>query len=156
MAVLTFEFSPAIAQDSSGAKFHSRAEYLAERRKGEVAFPELTHALRVLHLPPDKLAQAENILRRYEAETRAARQELQQLVGRRTPRYGDRSPEQPRATDLRSGLQQAKDNLHAEIKAVLTPQQREQLDRYLEKRDPHKDLKSDPGGQGSGAQRGHP
>jgi hypothetical protein len=145
--MLACHLSPAIAQESASVRVHSLAEYLAERRKVEVAFPEFTRALRVLHLPPEKLAQAESILRRYEAETRTARQELQQLVGERTPRYGDRNPEHPRATELRSGLQQSRDNLHTEIKGVLTPQQREQLDRHLQKRDPHKNLNGDPGGQ---------
>lgn len=157
MAVIAFQLSPAMAQDGSDVKFHSRAEHLADRRKVEVAFPELTRALRVLHLPPEKLAQAENILKRYEAETRSARQELQHLVGEQTRQgLSGRGTEPPRATELRNGLQQSKNNLHTEIKGSLTPQQREQLDKHLQKRDPHKNLKGDPGGQGSDAESRHP
>lgn len=157
VAMMAFQLSPALAQDSAGVKVHSRAEYLAERRKVEVAFPEFTRALRVLRLPPEKLAQAEGILRRYEAETRTARQELQQLVGDRTRQgYSGGDTEPSRATELQSGLQQTNDRLHTEIKGVLTPQQGEQLDRHLQKRDPHKNLNGDPGGQGSRTQREHP
>src|SRR5215510_15127896 len=73
--------SHVLAQDPVAVpQFRSRGEYSAERRKTETAFPEVVRALRTLHLPPDKMREAEAKLMRSEVETRAAREELQSLT----------------------------------------------------------------------------
>lgn len=156
-AAAIFESSGTRAQTSSNPPHRSRTERIAEQRKVEAAFPDFARALRVLHLPPQKMAEARTILNRHEAETRAAREELQQLVDEQTRQgYHSRNTESPRVAELRTAFQQATDNLRAEIKVLLTPQQREQLDRHLQKRDRHKDLTSDPRGHNSRAGRGRP
>ena len=123
----------AIAQEPVAApQFRSRGEYSAERRKTENAFPEVVRALRTLHLPPGKMREAEAKLTRSEVETRAAREELQSLIQKgEAQEYNRRSDDSARVAELRTNLQKSKDQLHSEIKTLLTPQQRDQFDKYL-------------------------
>ena len=125
--------SHVLAQDPVAApQFHSRGEYSAERRKTENAFPEVVRALRTLHLPPDKMREAEVKLRRSEVETRAAREELQLLTQKAQAQdYSGRSDNSARVTELRTNLQKSTDQLHKQLKTLLTPQQRDQFDKYL-------------------------
>lgn len=125
--------SHVLAQNSAAPpQFRSRGEYSAERRKTENAFPEVVRALRTLHLPPDKMREAEVKLRRSEVETRAAREELQSLIQKAEAQdYNRRSDNSARVTELRTNLQKSTDQLHSQIKTLLTPQQRDQFDKYL-------------------------
>ena len=132
-------FSPPLAQDVDVPRFRSRSEHVAEQRKVEKAFPEISRALRSLHLPPDKVADARTKLKRSEAATRAARQELQALeVENERQSYNRQSTKTARAEELRSTLQQSTDQLQTEIKTLLNQNQREQFDRHLQKRARHK------------------
>src|SRR5215467_6731532 len=88
-------------------QFHSRSEHLAQVRKVETAFPDVVRALRTLHLPPDKMNQAEAKLQRSEVETRAAREELQSLQKQQVQDYERRSANSARLAELRSGLQRS-------------------------------------------------
>jgi uncharacterized membrane protein len=119
----------------------SRAERVAGQRKTEATFPEVSRGLRELRLRGKKLNDAQNIVKRYETETRSSREELQLLLNE-APRedFARGHSESPRATQIRATLQQAVDNLHAEIKTLLTPQQREQFERHLEKQNLQKDV----------------
>ena len=138
-AAIVFQSLPTHAQDSNNVTFRSRAELLANRRKVDEAFPEVIRALRTLHLPPHKIAEAETKLRLSESATRAARQELQALeVENERQSYNRQSTKTERAEELRSSLQQSKDQLHADIKTLLDQNQREQFDRHLQKRGRHK------------------
>lgn len=127
--------SGAFAQDPATVpQFRSRSEHLAESRKVETAFPDLVRALRTLHLPPDKMNQAEAKLRRSEVETRPARQELQSLLQKQQGQdYERRSGNSSRVAELRTSLQALTDQLHSEIKGLLTQQQRDQLNRHLQR-----------------------
>jgi len=130
--------SQAVAQDPAAApQFHSRGEYSAERRKTENAFPEVVRALRTLQLPPDKMREAESKLMRSEVATRAAREELQSLTQKaQAQEYNRRSDDSARVAELRTNLQKLKDQLHSEIKSLLTQQQQEQFERRLQKERP--------------------
>ena len=125
--------SQAVAQNPAAApQFHSRGEYSAERQKTENAFPQVARALQTLHLPPDKMREAEAKLMRSQVETRAAREELQLLTQKAQAQdYSRRSGDSARVTELRTNLQKSTDQLHSEIKTLLTPQQRNQFDKYL-------------------------
>jgi predicted nucleic acid-binding Zn-ribbon protein len=125
-------YSQALAQDPVAApQFRSRSEYSAERRKTENAFPEVARALRTLHLPPDKMREAEAKLMRSEVETRTAREELQSLIQKAEGQEYNTRSDSARVTELRANLQKSTDQLHSEIKTLLTPQQRGQFDKYL-------------------------
>jgi Spy/CpxP family protein refolding chaperone len=122
--------SQAVAQDPAAPpQFRSRGEYSAERRKTENAFPEVVRALRTLQLPADKMREAEAKLMRSEVETRAVREELQSLI--QAQEYNRRSGDSARVGELRTNLQKSRDQLHSEIKTLLTPQQRDQFDKHL-------------------------
>ena len=122
--------SHVLAQDPAAApQFRSRGQYSAEWRKTENAFPEVVRALRTLHLPADKMREAEAKLMRSEVETRVAREELQSLT--QAQEYNRRSAESARVTELRANLQKSTDQLHSEIKSMLTPQQRDEFDKHL-------------------------
>ena len=124
--------SQVVAQDQAVPQFRSRGEYSAERRKTENAFPEVVRALRTLHLPPDKLREAEAKLTRSEVETRSTREELELLTQKaQTQDYGRRSDDSARVAELRTNLQKSTDQLHSEIKTLLTPPQRDQFDKYM-------------------------
>jgi anti-sigma28 factor (negative regulator of flagellin synthesis) len=125
--------SQALAQDTAAPpQFRSRSEYSAERRKTENAFPEVVRALRTLHLPPDKLREAEAKLTHSEVETRSTHEELELLTQKaQTQDYGRRSDDSARVAELRTNLQKSTDQLHSEIKTLLTPQQRVQFDKYM-------------------------
>jgi DNA repair exonuclease SbcCD ATPase subunit len=126
--------SQALAQDPAGApRFHSRSEHLAQRRKVEAAFPEVIRALRTLHLSPDKINQAEARLQRSEMETRAAREELQSLTEKQQGQdHARRSGDSTRVAELRANLQRSTEQLHSDVKQLLTPQQRAQYDKQLQ------------------------
>ena len=130
-----------LAQDLSPApQFRSRSESLAERRKVENAFPDLIRVLRTLHLPPDKMSEAETKLRRSEVETRATREELQSLTQKaERQNYNRHSSDNARATELRRNLQDSTDRLQSEIKGLLTQQQRDQFDRQLKRPNPKRE-----------------
>lgn len=130
--------SQALAQDPAApSQFRSRSEHTVERRKTETAFPEVVRVLRTLHLPPDKMREAEAKLMRSEAETRAAREELQSLTQRAGGQeYNRRSETSARVTELRTNLQKSTDQLHSEIKSLLTPQQRDEFDKHLRRQKP--------------------
>jgi hypothetical protein len=119
------------AQDTATApQFHSRSEHLEQRRKVETAFPDVIRALRTLHLPPGKMNQAEAKLQRSELETRAARAELQSLSQKQQGQdYERRSANSARVAELRAGLQKSTEQLDSDIKALLTPPQRNQYDK---------------------------
>ena len=124
--------SQVVAQDQAVPQFRSRGEYSAERRKTENAFPDVVRALRTLHLPPGKMREAEAKLTRSEIETRAAREELQSLIQKAEAQdYGRRSVDSARIAELRTNLQKSTDQLHSEIKTLLTPPQRDQFDKYM-------------------------
>lgn len=124
--------SPAFAQDADAPRYRSRAELVAARRNLEQTFPETVRALRTSRLSPDKLNEAEGKLRRSEAATRVARQELQ-LIEDENQRQGyNREARSARADELRASLKQATDQLHSEIKTLLTPQQRDRFERRLQ------------------------
>jgi len=124
--------SQVVAQDQAVPQFRSRNEYSAERRKTENAFPDVVRALRTLHLPPGKMREAEAKLTRSEIETRAAREELQSLIQKAEAQdYGRRSVDSARIAELRTNLQKSTDQLHSEIKTLLTPPQRDQFDKYM-------------------------
>jgi len=124
--------SQVVAQDQAVPQFRSRNEYSAERRKTENAFPDVVRALRTLHLPPGKMREAEAKLTRSEIETRAAREELQLLTQKAEAQdYGRRSVDSSRIAELRTNLQKSTDQLHSEIKTLLTPPQRDQFDKYM-------------------------
>jgi len=78
------------------------------------------------------LREAEAKLTHSEVETRAAREELQSLTQKAEAQdYGRRSDDSARVGELRTNLQKSKDQLHSEIKTLLTPQQRAQFDKYM-------------------------
>ena len=123
------------AQDTAAApQFRSRGQYSAERWKTENAFPEVVRALRTLHLSADKMREAEAKLMRSEVETRAAREELQSLT--QAQEYNRRSGDSARVTELRTNLQKSTDQLHSEIKSLLTSQQRDEFDKHLRRQKP--------------------
>ena len=127
--------SHVLAQDPAAApQFRSRGQYSAERRKTENAFPEVVRALRTLHLSADKMREAEAKLMRSEVETRAAREELQSLT--QAQEYNRRSGDSARVTELRTNLQKSTDQLHSEIKSLLTSQQRDEFDKHLRRQKP--------------------
>ena len=81
-------------------------------------------------------------LRRFETATRVAREELNALLQQEVRQGYNRQSNSERVNELRSRLQQARDQLQSEIKTLLTPQQREQFERRLQKERP----KPNPGG----------
>lgn len=129
--------SPTFAQQSDVPQYRSRAEYIAARRELEKAFPEVSRALRTLHLPPDKMREAQDKLRQSEASTRAARQELKALEEENRRQGYSRENPSARAEELRASLKQSTDQLHSEIKTLLTPQQRDQFEQRLQKQNRH-------------------
>jgi hypothetical protein len=128
---------PLMGQGASTPVYRSRAEYVAARRELEKSFPEVTRALRTLHLPPDKMREAQAKLRQSEASTRAARQELQMLEEENRRQGYDRATKSARADELRASLQRSTDQLHTEIKNLLTPQQRDQFEQRSQKEKRH-------------------
>ena len=136
ISAAAFIVSPTFAQDAEQPRFRSRSELTAARQQIEKNFPQEIRALRALHLPPDKAREAEMKLQRVAAVTRSAREELQnleQLEGRQG--YNLRSSSE-RVHELRTKLQQAREQLQAELKTLFTPQQREQFERRLQKERP--------------------
>lgn len=129
--------SPVLAQTGESDQFRSRSEYRAYHRKVEQAFPELVRAMRTLHLSPEKTAEIKAKLRGSEAATRATRQELQSLEENNKQQGYGRESKSARADELRALLKQSTDQLHSELKALLTPQQRDQLERRLQKQNSH-------------------
>jgi len=127
-----FFSSSVVAQDSELPRYRSRAELRAARQNLEKTFPEEMQALRVLHLPPEKAADAELKLRRSEAATRGAREELQALLQQDRQSYNHRSSSE-RANELRTSLEQAKEQLHSDLKSLLTAQQQQRFDQRLQK-----------------------
>jgi hypothetical protein len=129
--------SPVLAQDVEAPQFRSRAEQLAARRNLEKTYPEVVRALRSLHLPSDKTIEAESKLRRSEAATRAAREELQSLEDQNARQGYNREVKSARADELRASLKQSTDQLHSEIKSLLTPQQRDRFEQRMQKQNLH-------------------
>ena len=129
-------FSSVSAQEPEAPRYHSRADVTAARQNLAKAFPEETRALRTLHLSPDKVAQVESKLRRFETTTRTTREELQTLLQQDVKQGYNRQSNSQRVNELRSSLQQSKDQLHLQIKSLLTKQQQEQFDRRLQKERP--------------------
>jgi Spy/CpxP family protein refolding chaperone len=125
--------SPAMAQHVEAPQFRSRAEQLTARRNLEKAYPEVMRALRTLRLSSDKMIEAESKLRRSEAASRAAREELQSLDDENARQGYNREARSARADELRGSLKQSTDQLHSEIKTLLTPQQRDQFDQRVQK-----------------------
>jgi len=110
-----------------------------EQRKVEQAYPELMRALRLLQLPPDKIAEARTRLKRHEATTRATRQELQVLDEENDRQGYDRPTLRSAAADeLRASLQRSTAQLHSEIKTLLTPQQCDEFERHLQQQTRHR------------------
>lgn len=130
---IVFQSSPVVGQGDAKVVFRSRAEYIAARRNLEQTFPELLSALRTLRLPPDKMHEVEARLRVSENSIRAARQELRALEEDNEKQGYSRESKSARAEELRASLKQSTDQLESEIKNLLTPQQREQFDRHLQK-----------------------
>jgi hypothetical protein len=120
------------AQDSEQPRYRSRAELRAARQNLQRTFPEEMQALRALHLPPEKAADAELKLRRSEAATRGAREELQALLQQDRQGYNHRSSSE-RANELRTSLEQAKEQLHSDLKTLLTAQQQQRFEQRLQK-----------------------
>ena len=133
-------FSVTFSQEVEAPQLRSRAEQVAARRNLEKTFPEVVRALRTLRLPADKMIEAEGKLRRSEAATRAAREELQSLEDE-TARQGYGDARSERANELRASLQQSTDQLHSEIKSLLTPQQRDHFDQRVQKLNRHNSSK---------------
>ena len=127
---------PVFAQDSEPPKYRSRAELVAARKKMAQTFPQEIRALRTLRLAPDKLNEAEMKLRQFELATRGANEELQNLVQQEDRQGYNRRSSSERVNELRTNLQQAREQLHAELKTLFTPQQREQFERRLQKERP--------------------
>ena len=135
-AVWISSFSAISAQEPEAPRYHSRAELNAARQDLAKIFPEETRALRTLHLPPDKVAQVESKLRRFEATTRSAREELQALLQQDLKQGYNRQSNSQRVNELRTSLQQLEDQLHLQIKSLLSKQQQEQFERRLKKERP--------------------
>ena len=103
LLLLVSVLSPSLsvrAQESEQPRYRSRAELIAARQNLQRTFPEEMQALRALHLPPEKAAEAELKLRRSEAATRGAREELQALLQQDRQGYNHRSSSE-RANELR-------------------------------------------------------
>jgi hypothetical protein len=139
-AVWVFSFSVS-AQEAEAPRYHSRAELASARQNLAKTFPEETRALRTLHLPPDKVAQVESKLRRFEVTTRGAREELQTLLQQEVPQGINRPSKSQKVNELRTSLEQAKNQLHSQIKSLLTTQQQEQFERRLQKEHPKREGK---------------
>ena len=124
-AAIVFQSLPTHAQDSNNVTFRSRAELLANRRKVDEAFPEVIRALRTLHLPPHKIAEAETKLRLSESATPAARQELRALEEENN-RQGVRTSigEIARADGPRANLQQSNRSTPLRNKKTAPPHNR--------------------------------
>jgi len=136
IAVWGFSFSSVSAQEPEAPRYHSSSELAAARQNIAKIFPEEIHALRTLHLTPDKVAEAEMKLRRYETATRVAREELNALLQQEVRQGYNRQSKSERVNQLRTSLQQARNQLHSEIKTLLTPQQQQQFERRLQKERP--------------------
>lgn len=133
ITLVSASFSPTLSQDVDVPQHRSRSEHLAARRNLEKVFPEVVRALRTLRLSSDKVMEAEGKLRQSEAATRAAREELQIIEDENARQGYGREARSTRADELRASLKQSTDQLHAEIKTLLTPQQRDQFDHRLQK-----------------------
>lgn len=137
LASVLFPLSLVHAQEPEVPRYHSRAELNAARQDLAKTFPEETRALRTLHLPPDKVAQVESKLRRFEATTRGDREELHALLQQDLKQGYNRQSNSQRVNELRTNLQQSKDQLHLQIKSLLSKQQQEQFERRLKKERPN-------------------
>lgn len=129
---LTLFVFTVVGQDGSTPKYRSRAELRAARQNLEKIFPEEMHALRALHLTPEKVAEAELKLRRSETATRGTREELQTLLQQQEKQGYNHQANSERVNELRTSLDQAKDQLHSELKTLLTTQQRERFEQRLQ------------------------
>jgi len=136
-AVWIFSCSLISAQEPEAPRYHSRAELTAARQNLAKTFPEETRALHALRLSPDKIAQVESKLRRFEMTTRSTREELQTLLQQDVTQGYNRPSRSQRVNELRTSLQQAKDQLHSQIKSLLTREQQEQFERRLQKERPN-------------------
>lgn len=109
-----------------------------ERRhmRGEHAGPEsgfLRHALRRLNLTDAQRQQVGAIVERFRTNTASQREELRQLHEQRQQVGDELTAEQrERARALHEQIRQAGESMNAEILAVLTPEQRAQLDQMRE------------------------
>jgi Spy/CpxP family protein refolding chaperone len=95
--------------------------------------PGIARAFRQLNLTDQQRQQIHSIMQTQFQNTQSQRQELGQLMPKR--RAGTLTPDEAaRAKELRRQLMQAEQGLHAQVLAVLTPEQKAQLQEIIKTR----------------------
>ena len=95
--------------------------------------PGMAHAFRQLNLTDQQRQQIRTIMQTQFQSTQSQRQELGQLMQKR--RAGTiTADESARAKELRRQLFQAEQGVHAQMLAVLTPEQKTQLQELIKTR----------------------
>jgi len=102
-------------------------------RMGHGRMPGMAHAFRQLNLTDQQRQQVRSIMQTQFQSTQAQRQELGQLMQKR--RAGTlTADEEARAKALRLQLRQARQGVDAQLLAVLTPEQKTQLQEIIKTR----------------------
>ncbi|HEX8635953.1 MAG TPA: Spy/CpxP family protein refolding chaperone [Pyrinomonadaceae bacterium] len=97
-----------------------------------------------LNLSDAQRAQLREIEARYGQGSKAQRQEIRQLIELRQQQGATFTPEQrQRMQQLRGELRDSSEKMHAELLALLTPAQRDQLKRMREEREARRQRRLD-------------
>ena len=95
--------------------------------------PGMAHAFRQLNLTDQQRQQIRSIMQTQFQSTQSQRQELGQLMQKR--RAGTLTPDEAaRAKALRLQLRQTEQGMHAQLLALLTPEQKTQLQEIIKTR----------------------